>query len=790
MPSIETSPNGALALHYAAARGCLDCARLLVDTRTGLTANTQMENEVTPVYLAAQEGHLEVLKFLVLEAGGSLYIRAKDGMAPVHAAAQMGAIGCLKWMVEDQGVDPNLRDGDGATPLHFAASRGHVDCVTWLLRHGAAILQDNYGKSPINDAAENQQMQCLNVLVQHGTSPDYSEEARLYGRFHGCTCRISDPTNRCSYADCVNYQEPREPFYLHTKENVYMTPVDRMGGSQDPFYLHRPGESLGYQRVRQLFIGGKPTQPPPPPPPRDEVPAIPPPPPPQIQLTTTTVTVDVHKSDDDEEEKDSDLTEEEPTKIEKLVEQEPREPTPEPPPIEPVKPSTPKEVPKPPPIIPIIDSKEVEDHEYEDIYSVKGRDSGSHSRSGSLSSASSHVVVSDSSESGVSSPSPSELGKSENEESEKSKLEHRHSLPHQTQNCRSLKRVVSVPTNICPPPPPPPPPEDSPSFPSTPASSPQTSLSSSLASAQRKEGDHPPQQSSGENTSSQIGHLVNKQMVLPFIPPKFVSPIDPEGLIKPSEYLRSLQGGSGPVPTPTPEAGPPSPPAPPLPPPPPPQPLSTITIQDIASVQLKRTKPQATKTMSCPPSSLVSNGSTESPYQAVKEDLIAELKMSKDISGIKKMKVERVKMEEKAGKEMASEISKQFSVDHFVEKMPEKDSAGNPIPPWKRQMLAKKAAEKARKEMEEQLAKEAEEKRLQSIPAWKRHLLQKKGPTVPNGVVVTDENKPSPPAKEPENKENTMPETKIQEKKEEEREVIIPWRAQLRKTNSTLNLLE
>lgn len=58
--------------------------------------------------------------------------------------------------------------------------------------------------------------------------------------------------------------------------------------------------------------------------------------------------------------------------------------------------------------------------------------------------------------------------------------------------------------------------------------------------------------------------------------------------------------------------------------------------------------------------------------------------------------------------------------------IPDKDNAGNVIPDWKRQMLAKKAAERAKREFEERMAKEAEDRRLSAIPQWKRDLMARR----------------------------------------------------------------
>ena len=169
---------------------------------------------------------------------------------------------------------------------------------------------------------------------------------------------------------------------------------------------------------------------------------------------------------------------------------------------------------------------------------------------------------------------------------------------------------------------------------------------------------------------------MNKQRVLPFIPPSFPGSADSNNLIKPSEYLRSISDKKPREDAMTVEERDADAQTP-VPPPPPPepapvapreggadaakkqqQPLSAISIQDLNSVQLRRTdKMVAAKTFSAPTRSVSLQCLQSEPYLAQKTDLIAELKLSKDITGIKKLKIERAKVEESKKKNFNTKIT-------------------------------------------------------------------------------------------------------------------------------------
>ncbi|CAL1531045.1 unnamed protein product [Lymnaea stagnalis] len=71
-------------------------------------------------------------------------------------------------------------------------------------------------------------------------------------------------------------------------------------------------------------------------------------------------------------------------------------------------------------------------------------------------------------------------------------------------------------------------------------------------------------------------------------------------------------------------------------------------------------------------------------------------------------------------------LTGQFDPKNFLDQIEKVDSTGLVIPEWRRQVLAKHAAEKAQKEFEEKKIAEDYEERFKNMPAWKRAVIERK----------------------------------------------------------------
>nr|XP_021137614.1 espin [Columba livia] len=219
--------------HGAVGRLCPACSTLSAQTKTG----------ATPLYLACQEGHLEIIQYLVQDCGADPHARAHDGMTPLHAAAQMGHNTVIVWLMSFTTVSLSERDAEGATAMHFAASRGHAKVLSWLLLHGGEITADGWGGTPLHDAAENGELECCQILVVNGADLSIRDQ-------DGYTA--ADLADYNGHGHCAQY--------LRTVENMS---VEHRVLSRDPsadgeFCSHWPPSNPRGRGSALLFPGSYP----------------------------------------------------------------------------------------------------------------------------------------------------------------------------------------------------------------------------------------------------------------------------------------------------------------------------------------------------------------------------------------------------------------------------------------------------------------------------------------------------------------------------------------------------
>lgn len=123
------------ALVKVAAKGNLHVLRLLMEH--GAEVHPRKENEISPLFKAAEAGHLAIVTELLERGADPNWQAPKTGQTALFRAADGGNLSVVNALLERR-ADPNWRAKNGQTALFLAVLRGNNAIVEALLSRSAS----------------------------------------------------------------------------------------------------------------------------------------------------------------------------------------------------------------------------------------------------------------------------------------------------------------------------------------------------------------------------------------------------------------------------------------------------------------------------------------------------------------------------------------------------------------------------------------------------------------------------------------------------------------------------
>ena len=129
--------NDSTSLYLAAMRGHDEIVRFLIGK--GAIVDAQNDKGKHPLWIASFYGRLTTVKILAKEYRArniSIDKPNKNDSSSLIVAAQEGKLHVVKYLVNEQNAVVNRKNNFGQTPLYWADKKGHDEVVQFLKSHG------------------------------------------------------------------------------------------------------------------------------------------------------------------------------------------------------------------------------------------------------------------------------------------------------------------------------------------------------------------------------------------------------------------------------------------------------------------------------------------------------------------------------------------------------------------------------------------------------------------------------------------------------------------------------